>query len=100
MFSAGLIFHYLLFRASIFPGKKYNEILNQNRASDFDFTQEKYKSLSPLLFDLLTRMLQKDPKKRISATDALNHGFFTGQKAISSAMDLESPWNENRLPFQ
>ena len=32
VFSAGLIFHYLLFGHSIFPGKKYNEILNQNRA--------------------------------------------------------------------
>lgn len=42
VFSAGLIFHYLLFGHSIFPGKKYNEILNQNRACDFDFTQPKY----------------------------------------------------------
>ena len=32
VFSAGLIFHYLLFGQSIFPGKKYNEILSQNRA--------------------------------------------------------------------
>lgn len=39
VFSAGLIFHYLLFGHSIFPGKKYNEILNQNRACDFDFSQ-------------------------------------------------------------
>ncbi len=42
VFSAGLIFHYLLFGNSIFPGKKYNEILNQNRSCDFDFNQPKY----------------------------------------------------------
>lgn len=39
VFSAGLIFHYLLFGCSIFEGKKYNEILTQNRACDFNFTK-------------------------------------------------------------
>lgn len=32
VFSAGIIFHHLLFGASVFEGKKYNEILTQNRA--------------------------------------------------------------------
>jgi hypothetical protein len=37
VFSAGIIFHYLLFGYSVFDGKKYNEILTQNRACDLSF---------------------------------------------------------------
>ena len=33
--------------------------------------------LGYLGLDLLKRLLEKDPKKRISATDSLNHDFFS-----------------------
>lgn len=39
VFSVGLIMHYLIFQKSIFAGKKYAEILQQNRACEFDFTK-------------------------------------------------------------
>lgn len=86
VFSAGLIFHYLLFGHSIFPGKKYNEILSQNRACDFDFTQDKYHEISPIAMDLLRKMLEKDPTKRVSAKKALQHIYFGSN---SSKMDIE-----------
>jgi len=76
VFSAGLIFHYLLFGHSIFPGKKYNEILNQNRACEFDFNQPKYQLINAQAFDLLRKMLEKDPTKRISAKKTLSHPYF------------------------
>jgi calcium-dependent protein kinase len=57
VFSAGIIFHHLLFGFSIFEGKKYNEILAQNRACDFNFTKEIYTKLNPRTFDLMTKML-------------------------------------------
>ena len=37
VFSAGLIFHCLLLGRSIFDGKKYAEILAENRACSFNF---------------------------------------------------------------
>jgi calcium-dependent protein kinase len=37
MFSLGLIFHILLLGVSAFPGKTYNEVLAQNRASNITF---------------------------------------------------------------
>ena len=76
VFSAGIIFHHLLFAASIFEGKKYNEILTQNRACEFNFNKEQYTKMNPKTFDLLTKMLEKDPLKRISAEGALNHPYF------------------------
>lgn len=42
VFSVGVIMHLLLFGVSVFPGKKYNDILTQNRACDFDFSNEMY----------------------------------------------------------
>jgi calcium-dependent protein kinase len=37
LFSLGIIFHMLLLNKSPFPGKEYNEVLSQNRASSFNF---------------------------------------------------------------
>ena len=56
----------------------------QNRACKFNFEASEYQSLPEsctffydLGLDLLRRLLEKDPKKRISATEALNHDFFS-----------------------
>jgi serine/threonine protein kinase len=35
-----------------------------------------YKEANPKAFDLLTKMLEKDPLKRLSAKNALSHPFF------------------------
>lgn len=91
VFSAGVIFHHLLFGASVFEGKKYNEILAQNRACDFNFAKEPYSKLPPRAYDLLTRMLEKDPLRRISAEAALNHPYFL------SEMEVEV---EHKAPFR
>jgi calcium-dependent protein kinase len=37
IFSLGLILHMLLLGVSAFPGKSYNEVLAQNRASNITF---------------------------------------------------------------
>jgi calcium-dependent protein kinase len=57
VFSAGIIFHYLLLGCSAFEGKKYNEILTQNRQCELNFSKEIYNTLEPKAFDLLTKML-------------------------------------------
>ena len=77
MFSLGLIFHVLLLGKSAFPGRTYNEVLAQNRASNIPCEGPEYDSLNPNGLNLLRRMLKKNPLERISPTEALNHNYFS-----------------------
>lgn len=76
MFSLGLIFHILLLGNSAFPGKTYNEVLAQNRASNISLDGEEYKKLDQDAVQLMGKMLKKSPQDRITAVDALNHPYF------------------------
>lgn len=78
VFSVGVIMHLLLFGVSIFPGKKYQDILTQNRACDFNFTSQMYQNYlsngdlcEHQAYELMKRMLERNPKNRISAEKAL-----------------------------
>ena len=71
IFSVGVIAHILFLGHSIFTGKKYNEVLTENRACHFDFTKAKYQELPNSILSLLVLLLEKDPRKRISADEAL-----------------------------
>jgi len=46
---------------SAFSGKTYNEVLAQNRASNFTFEAEEYRKMDPKAFSLLTKMLKRSP---------------------------------------
>jgi serine/threonine protein kinase len=102
VFSAGVIFHYLLFGCSVFEGKKYNEILTQNRACDFSFTKECYSELPSKTLDLLVKMLERDPLKRITSEAALTHPFFATEMDIEVeakqplASEIKSPSNRSK----
>lgn len=79
-YSLGLIFHILLFGKSAFPGRTYNEVLSQNRAANIDLTTDEYHNMNtndPQAMDLLSQLLKKSPKDRISSEKALNHGYFS-----------------------
>ena len=77
IFSLGLIFHIVLLGVSAFPGKTYNEVLSQNRASNITYEGEQYSKLDSNTLDLLTKMLKKNPNERITANEALNHAYFS-----------------------
>jgi serine/threonine protein kinase len=85
VFSAGLIFHILLFSKSVFKGKNYNEILSENRACNYKLEGPPYSTAEPDALDLLARMLQKNPALRISAAEALRHPFFKKEEGAFEA---------------
>lgn len=75
MFSAGVIFYVMLTGKLPFEGHTFQEVLAQNRACKIDFKNPKLKK-SPHVMDLIQKMLETNPRTRISARDALNHEFF------------------------
>lgn len=76
MFSIGLIFHVLLLGVSAFPGKTYNQVLAQNRASVIPLTGKEYDKLDPKALNLMAKMLNNSPLERIRAAQALEHPYF------------------------
>jgi serine/threonine protein kinase len=67
VFSAGIIFHYLLLNKSAFEGTRYADILAQNRVCNFNFDKEEYNKLNSDALDLLKKMIEKRPEFRITA---------------------------------
>ena len=86
VFSAGVIFYILLTERSPFDGKSFREILQKNKKCKINFDHKSLNSKSPAV-DLLKMMLEKDPKKRISAADALKHPFM-------ASIDTKQPMDE------
>lgn len=76
MFSIGVIFHILLIGEALFPGKKFNDVLKKNKACKVNLDDALYELLDPLTKDLLSKLLEVDPKKRITADAAISHPYF------------------------
>ena len=57
------------------------EVLNANKACNFDVNNQIYERLSPDARDLLWRLLEINPSKRITAADALAHEFFNSSSS-------------------
>lgn len=67
----------LLVGESPFKGSSYDEVVTKNYNCEINtpFAQLE-KKLSRNCLDLLKKLLKRNPKERISTTDAINHPFF------------------------
>jgi len=61
----------------VFSGKNYKEILNKNTECIVPYPPQYWAKLSPEARDLAQGMLQKDPQRRLSAVEALQHPWFS-----------------------
>lgn len=89
VFSAGLIFYLLLTDKSPFEGKSFKEILQKNKLCKIDFKIPRLKK-NPVALDLLMRMTEVDPVKRISAREVLQHLYFAETEETAMQIEKES----------
>lgn len=59
--------------------------------------QEKFPVITSSAFDLLSKMLTYDPKKRITAQEALEHPYFTDVPPIHPSMMPTFPSKAEKL---
>ncbi|XP_073696330.1 death-associated protein kinase 1 [Garra rufa] len=95
MWSVGVITYILLSGASPFLGENKQETLASVSAVDYEFDEEYFSNTSALAKDFIARLLLKDPKKRMTILDSLQHPWIKPkdtQQALSrkeSAVNME-----------
>ncbi|KAE8689961.1 Calcium-dependent protein kinase 2 [Hibiscus syriacus] len=76
VWSAGVIIYILLSGVPPFWGDSEQEIFDEILKSELDFTSDPWPSISASAKDLVSKMLAKDPKKRITAYEVLCHRWI------------------------
>ncbi|ERE80694.1 death-associated protein kinase 1-like protein [Cricetulus griseus] len=95
MWSIGVITYILLSGASPFLGDTKQETLANVSAVNYEFEEEFFRNTSALAKDFIRRLLVKDPKKRMTIQDSLQHPWIKPkdtQQALSrkaSAVNME-----------
>ncbi|CAD8076675.1 unnamed protein product [Paramecium sonneborni] len=85
IFSAGCIFYKLLTGHSLFFGQNFDEVLKSNKTCQIDLDlpiDGIY--ITEQSIDILKKMLTKNPKIRVSASQALSHTFFDSNSDFST----------------
>ncbi|XP_017288834.1 phosphorylase kinase, gamma 1a (muscle) [Kryptolebias marmoratus] len=77
VWSAGVIMYTLLAGSPPFWHRKQMLMLRMILSGKYDFSSPEWEDRSDTAKDLISRMLVVDPIQRFSATEALNHSFFS-----------------------
>jgi len=76
IWSIGVILYILLSGKPPFDGKDDKEIVKRVKIGQYSLAGPEWKKISKDAIDLIKKMLEYDPKKRISADIAINHPWI------------------------
>ncbi|KAL3907156.1 MAG: hypothetical protein SGILL_008985, partial [Bacillariaceae sp.] len=77
VFSAGVTLYLMLSGVEPFYGESENELVEDNTKAEVTFPDKYWNNISDLAKDLVSKMLEADPMKRLSAKNALQHPWLT-----------------------
>ena len=72
----GVLLYVLMSGYLPFQGANRGEVFAKIKKAKYHFNHEEFKVCSPLVIDLITKLLVVDSKKRLSASQALDHPWF------------------------
>ncbi|KAA6398469.1 MAG: hypothetical protein EZS28_006007 [Streblomastix strix] len=81
MYALGITFYHLLTHQYPMNYKQFEDY--QIALKDIKFIDRPDEIKDNLLWDLISKLLEFDPNKRITAAEALQHPYFTSPKAIA-----------------
>ena len=87
--SAGVILYMLIVGRAPFDGKDDDEIIENISKGEFNSKHRKLVSASNEVQDLVKKLLEVDPVRRLSSAQALKHPWFTKFKAKSLYNNIE-----------
>ncbi|CAH8345862.1 unnamed protein product [Eruca vesicaria subsp. sativa] len=87
IWSAGIILYILLCGVPPFWAETEKGIFEEIIKGEIDFESQPWPSISESAKDLVRKLLTKDPKKRISAAQALEHPWIRGGEAPDNPID-------------
>ncbi|KAL4500065.1 hypothetical protein ABPG73_011173 [Tetrahymena malaccensis] len=82
IWSCGVILYILLCGSPPFNGDNDEQIMNRVKIGKFSFDSEDWAGISDGAKSLITKMLEKDPVKRLSAQDVLNDPWLKQASGI------------------
>eukprot|EP00825_Cyclidium_porcatum_P030592 TRINITY_DN3239_c0_g1_i2.p1 TRINITY_DN3239_c0_g1~~TRINITY_DN3239_c0_g1_i2.p1 ORF type:complete len:417 (+),score=70.69 TRINITY_DN3239_c0_g1_i2:527-1777(+) len=89
-FSAGVIMFIIITGCSPFYSTKYEEIVQKNLKCQIEYSKPEFKQqLSAEAIDLLKNLLEKNPAKRFTALQALQHPWFNQSQRKESSKQQE-----------
>ena len=96
--ACGVLMYYLLSGKFPFDGKTEDEIFNNIETQKLNLDIPELKNISVDCKDLITKLLERDVTKRLSANKALEHNFFkTGLKMKKIVGGMEKKQTEQVL---
>lgn len=74
--SLGVLLYVFMSGYLPFQGKNRNDVFHKIKTGKYHFDHVEFKGCSPLVIDLIKKLLTVKAKDRLSAQDALSHAWF------------------------